>query len=177
MPRITKEQKKKDEERIIKILLKRPNESIDRIAKRCGFSRQKAWRIIKRLEDNHTIWGYHAVVDDEKLNQKNYILLIKASVFPAKDTPSRIIKREADKLAEKMGVHINESSYVHGQFYWIIWLNAKDTKDAKKFTHLLCKAYANDIVDTVLLEEMRPIKKCGFINPDTGRLKEFEIFA
>jgi DNA-binding Lrp family transcriptional regulator len=177
MPRITKEQKKKAEEKIIKYLLTKPNESIDRIAKKCGFSRQKAWRIIKRLEDSHTIWGYHAVVDDEKMNQKNYILLIKAAVFPAKNTPDRIIKREADKIAETLGVSVNESRYMHGLYDWIICFNAVDTKSAKKFTHMISKAYSEDIVDTILLEEMMPIKKCGFINPDAEKLKEFELFA
>ena len=175
MPRITKEQKKKDEEKIIKMLLTKPNESIDRIAKKCGFSRQKAWRIIKRLEENHTVWGYHAVVDNEKLNMKSYVLIIKASPFPAKGTVDKIVKREIDKLGDKINVAVETSIYTHGQYDWIICFNAMDTKHAKKFSHLVCKTYAEDIMDTILLEEMLPLKKCGFINPDSEKLREFEM--
>ena len=66
-----------DEKKVINELLKNANKSINEIAKICGFSRQKVWRIIKNLEKNHTIWGYTAIVDEEKQNLKNYILLIK----------------------------------------------------------------------------------------------------
>jgi len=51
---------------VIEQLQRNSNESIDKIAKTCGFSRQKVWRIIKRLENNKTIWGYTAVPDKEK---------------------------------------------------------------------------------------------------------------
>ena len=50
MPKTSKEQIADDEKKIIRELQKNSKENIDKIAKRCGFSRQKAWRIIKRLE-------------------------------------------------------------------------------------------------------------------------------
>ena len=176
MPRVTREQMKKDEEKIIKILQTKANESIDTIAKQCGFSRQKAWRIIKRLEENNTIWGYHAIVDTEKLKMKTYILLIKGNIQTVKTISDSILKREAGKLAQKMGVTIECSSYIHGPYDWMITFSAKDTKHAKRFNHLVCKTYSEFIVDTALMEEMFPLQKCGFINPDTNKLKEFELF-
>ena len=55
-----------DEKQILLELSKNANKSINEIAKTCGFSRQKVWRIIKNLEKNNTIWGYVAVIDEEK---------------------------------------------------------------------------------------------------------------
>ena len=57
--------------------MKDSSQSVDAIGKKCGFSRQKVWRIIKRLEEDCTIWGYHVVGDDEKLGLKGFVALIK----------------------------------------------------------------------------------------------------
>ena len=56
MPKSSKEQIDLDEKKVVSELQRNSKESIDVIAKRCGFSRQKVWRIIKRLEKNKTIW-------------------------------------------------------------------------------------------------------------------------
>ena len=50
MPRKSKAQIRDDEKKILKALQKNSKEGIDAIAKHCGFSRQKVWRIIKQLE-------------------------------------------------------------------------------------------------------------------------------
>ena len=50
MPKSSKTQIDKDEKKVIHELQKNAKESIDTIALRCNFSRQKVWRIIKRLE-------------------------------------------------------------------------------------------------------------------------------
>ena len=66
MAKVSAKQIDIDERKVIAALQSNAKESIDVIAKQCGFSRQKVWRIIKRLEKNRTIWGYHAVVDSER---------------------------------------------------------------------------------------------------------------
>ena len=92
MSKNSREQIDADEKKVIRELQKNSKESIDKIAKRCGFSRQKVWRIIKRLEKNKTIWGYYAVVDNEKLDMKRYIMLIKRSNKPIMDAINLIRK-------------------------------------------------------------------------------------
>ena len=57
MVKTSQDQIEKDEQRILQELQKNAKESIDTIAKNCGFSRQKVWRIIKRLEQNEIVWG------------------------------------------------------------------------------------------------------------------------
>lgn len=176
MPRISKDQMIKDEEKVIKLLTTRANESIDRIAKQCGFSRQKVWRIIKKLEENHTIWGYHAVVDEEKMEMKTYVLLMKASVKPMKNFTDLAIKREAGILGEKMGIEVVCSLYLHGTYDWLTVILARDTKHALQYSHLISRTYPDYIEDLVVLESMFPMKKCGFLNPNMEKLRDFELF-
>ena len=80
MGKSSKEQQAKDERKVLAELQKNSNESIDTIAKHCGFSRQKVWRIIKHLEDNKIIWGYTAVVDEEGTGLKHFVLLVKRNI-------------------------------------------------------------------------------------------------
>ena len=175
MARVSREKMKKDEEKVIKILSTNANESIDRIAKRCGFSRQKTWRIITRLEKDRIIWGYHAVTDNEKLQINNYIVLIKASLKPLKDIADLILKRELETLAEQIDVVVEYSSLLNGVYDWVVIFNTRDIKHAKKFCNLLTLTYPDYIADLTLLEELFPLKKCGISNPDMKKLKEFSV--
>jgi DNA-binding Lrp family transcriptional regulator len=79
MAKSSREQKTKDEMKILTELQSNSNENIDTIAKHCGFSRQKVWRTIKQLEKNRMIWGYTAIVDEQKQNLKKFVLSIKRS--------------------------------------------------------------------------------------------------
>jgi len=58
MAKSSKKQIEIDERKVLAELQRNSRESADDIAKKCGFSRQKSWRIVNRLEENQTIWGY-----------------------------------------------------------------------------------------------------------------------
>jgi len=75
MAKSSVKQIEQDERRILGELAKNANKSVNDIAETCGFSRQKVWRVINNLEKNHTIWGYIAVVNQEKLNKKDILCL------------------------------------------------------------------------------------------------------
>jgi DNA-binding Lrp family transcriptional regulator len=64
MSKSSREQIDKDEKKILSELVKNSNENIETIAKHCGFSRQKVWRAIKRLEEKGLIWGYTAIFNE-----------------------------------------------------------------------------------------------------------------
>jgi len=100
MPRKSRAQIYNDEQKVLKALQKNSNQGIDTIAKHCGFSRQKVWRIIKNLEKNEFIWGYTVVADDEKLELKRYLMLIKRSQKPIDQSIAMSMKQFAD-VAEK----------------------------------------------------------------------------
>ena len=174
MTKSSKEQIVNDEKKVLNHLSKNANESINEIAKKCGFSRQKVWRIIKNLENNNTIWGYVAVIDKEKQGLEEYTVLIKRTATPLKaEVLDKIIERKLDELSTKFGVNILSSFYLNGAYDWMICFTAADIKQAKKLCealHILFKGYLTELQ---LLEKMFPVKKCGIINPEIERLKEF----
>jgi len=173
MPKNSREQIDADEKKVIRELQKNSKESIDKIAKRCGFSRQKVWRIIKRLEKNKTIWGYYAVVDNEKLDMKRYIMLIKRSNKPIGDAINKIIDLTMHFKGEEIDVDVICSSYLHGHYDWMLVFIANDIKNAKKFSELLTKEYQHVISEIHLLEDIFSVKKCGVVNPDLEKIREF----
>ena len=163
-----------DEKKILRELVNNSNKSINEIANKCSFSRQKVWRIIKNLERNHTIWGYTTIVNEEKQDMKSYTILIKRNNQPMKKEPiNKIVKREIEQTAEKINVHIDNSLYVHGLYDWLIYINAPNTKEAKKFTEALTNMYSGIISDIQLLETLFTVKKNGITNPEIENLRDF----
>jgi len=173
MPKNSREQINVDEKKVIRELQKNSKDGIDKIEKRCGFSRQKVRRIIKRLEKNKTIWGYYAVVDDEKLDMKRYIMLIKRSNKPLGDAVNKIIDLAMHCKEEEIGVDVICISYIHGHYDWMLIFTANNIKNAKKFTEWLTKEYQHMISEIHLLEDIFSVKKCGLINPDLEKFREF----
>ena len=173
MPKSSKEQIDNDEKKVVRELQKNSKENIDTIAKRCGFSRQKVWRVIKRLEKNKTIWGYRAVVDDEQINMKTYILLIKGRRLPI-DNPAEkdVIERTMDKLGERIGVIVEDSIWLHGDYDWIMSFMAEDLKTAKRFYEALTQQYGENISELKLMETIVTVKKGGFDNPKVAESKK-----
>ena len=173
MAKSSKEQIDNDEKKILRELQKNSKESIDTIAKRCGFSRQKVWRIIKRLEKNKTIWGYSAIVDHEKLDLKHYLILIKKSIKPVEETANTIITRELERKAAEIGVTIHASHYLHGLYDWQICFTAENIAKAKQFCEKIKALYFPIIKELELLEIIFAVKEGGIENPDVEKLRSF----
>jgi len=173
MPKSSRKQIDNDEKKILRELQKNSKESIDKVAQKCGFSRQKVWRIIKRLEKNKTIWGYHAIVDNEKTNVKSYVMLIKRTNEPIGDNIEEILKSSTEEIGQQLGINVQVNSYLHGIFDWMFCFTAEDIRKAKKFSEMLTSKFSNHIAEIHILEEIFPIKKCGSINPNVNQLKEY----
>jgi len=173
MPKSSRKQIDDDEKKVIQELQKNSKESIDKIAKKCGFSRQKVWRIIKRLESNKTIWGYCAVIDNERFGLKRYVMLIKRSNSPINDAINKIIDLTMHHKGEEIGINILESSYIHGHYDWMFIFTANGIKDAKRFVELLTREYQQVISEIHLMEDIFSVKKCGEINPNMDKFREF----
>jgi DNA-binding Lrp family transcriptional regulator len=163
---------KKDENKILSALKKNARGSIEEIAKKYHFSRQKVWRIIKRLEEANEIWGYYTVVDDEKNNRKRFVILIKRSTEPIDDAIQKIIDLTLHKKGEKIGIEIESSSYLHGRYDWMFVITADDIKSVSRFSNLLVKEYQIWISEVHILEDIFQIKKCGIVNPNADKLKK-----
>ena len=160
-----------DEKKILNELAKNANKSINDIAKTCGFSRQKVWRIINNLEKNHTIWGYIAVLDEEKIDKKSYMILIKRTNKPlTQELINKIIKRE---LGKQSGVEIINSIYTHGSYDWIIFINTPDIRAAKAFVEEVNKLFEGFVAEVHLIEKMFSVVSCGVPNPEVEKLNDF----
>jgi len=175
MPKSSREQIDADEKKVLQELQKNSKESIDKIAKKCSFSRQKVWRIIKRLEKNKTIWGYHAVVDDNKLGQKKYFIMIKRTSKPApQEKMNLVLKRELKKEAEKIGVIVESSYFLHGNYDWLLLVTAKNIVNVKKFCEALAFLFKEGFISNIqVLEVIFPVEVNCVPNPN---MEEFLSF-
>jgi len=174
MVKVSREQMDKDEKRILAALQKNAQESIDMLAKRCGFSRQKVWRIVKRLEKTRLIWGYSAIIDEKKNDLNHYTLLIKRTTKRLDEKTIDIITtRKLEDIVEGLGATVENSYYVNGEYDWIITFTVADIIQAKKFCESLLSLHAGVIEKTILLETLFVVKNHYILNPESKQLREF----
>jgi DNA-binding Lrp family transcriptional regulator len=174
MAKTSKKQIEVDERKVIEQLQKNCMENLDLFAKKCGFSRQKVWRIIKNLERDKIVWGYTSIVDNESLQKKHYMLLMKRNAQKINQKIVDILlSREFEDVVTKLGITIETSSYVHGEYDWIASFLAPDIVYAKKFSELVKTTYPDTFQKIDLVETLFDIKRQNIFNPDTKKLKEY----
>jgi len=173
MVKTSKEQIHEDEMKILETLMKNSNENIDSIAKHCGFSRQKVWRIIKQLEKSHMIWGYTAIVDVEKQGLQKYIMFFKRSMQMFDKTSAEQVNLDSifDEY-KKIGIQIESSHYIHGEYDWIIIFIAKNLIQAKKFISLLLTKYPGLIEKVEIARILYTPRNHHIINPHSLKAKD-----
>jgi DNA-binding Lrp family transcriptional regulator len=154
-----------DEIKVLNALERNSNSSIDSIAKNCGFSRQKVWRIIKDLEQRKIIWGYTAIDDEKAKNLTHFTLLIKRTTKSFEDDVHKeVMFDEIDNIPS--GLVTVENIYVaHGMYDWVITFYAPYLVTAKKFVDMLFNRRSDYIKEYFLLETIVPIRKNGIKNP------------
>jgi DNA-binding Lrp family transcriptional regulator len=174
MAKSSREQIELDEKKLLSELVKNSNENIDTIAKHCGFLRQKAWRMIKQLEAKKLIWGYTAVFDEEKIGQTHFTLLIKRTMekMPEK-VVDNIISTKTEELAKELGITIESSVFVHGEYDWILTFIAEDIKQVKKFQDALFILFPGSSEKITILQTLMFIRKHYILNPDKKKLKDY----
>ena len=174
MSKSSKDQIDQDEKKILSELVKNSNENIETIAKHCGFSRQKAWRMIKQLEAKKLIWGYTAVFDEEKIGLTHFILMLKRTIKKAEEKEvDIIISRSTENLAVELGISIENSAYVHGEYDWILTFTAEDIRSAKRFSDSVVALYPHTIEKITIMQTLMFMRKQYILNPDRNKLKEF----
>jgi DNA-binding Lrp family transcriptional regulator len=174
MAKTSKKQIEVDEKKVIEQLQKNCMENLDLFAKKCGFSRQKVWRIIKNLERDKIVWGYTAIVNNESMQKKHYLLLMKRNTQKINQKIVDILlSREFEDVVTNLGITIETSSYVHGEYDWIATFLAPDIVYAKKFSELVKTTYPDTFQKIDLVETLFDIKRQNIFNPDTKKLKEY----
>lgn len=173
MVRSSRVQIDKDEKKVLTQLQKNSKDSIETISKHCSFSRQKVWRIIKRLEAIGLIWGYTAIVDEKKNDLNHYTLLIKRTTKKLDvKTVDTIISRKIEDVVSEIGVTVESSYYVNGEYDWVLTFTAQNIVQAKKFCESLLVLHPGVIEKTVLLDTLFFVKNHYILNPESKKLKE-----
>jgi DNA-binding Lrp family transcriptional regulator len=175
MPKNSKEQVEIDEQKVLSELQSNAKDSIDNIAKRCGFSRQKVWRIINQLEKDKKIWGYSGIVDDSKLNQKRFLIFLKRTGKPVTNEIIGIItKRTLKNDLKKTNVTLEDSYYVHGFCDWVLIVTASSLKDVKNYLEMLNKLFEKGLVSEIkMLEILFSVEKNRHTNPNLMEIVDF----
>jgi Lrp/AsnC family leucine-responsive transcriptional regulator len=164
---------KSDERKVLDILGQHAKENIDTLAKRCGFSRQKMWRIIKRLEKEKIIWGYSAITDGEANECKHFVLLVKRSMVSLDNSAKK--EGSIETLDECIPgiMRIENILLVHGGYDYIFTFYASDIIGAKKFVQEISSRFGKYIDNYLLLETLFPIRKQGIKNPQLKNLVDY----
>jgi DNA-binding Lrp family transcriptional regulator len=173
MPKSSKKQINEDDKKFLSVYRKNSGDSIENIAKNCGFSKQKVGRIKKRLKKNKTIWGYNAVVDNEKFDMKRYMMLVKRSSQPVGDAINKITKLTAGKKGEEIGIDVLSVGYMHGEYDVTIVFMADGIRNAKKFKEILISELPNMISEVEIVEYVFTLKEGGIVNPEIEKIREF----
>jgi len=173
MAKNSKERILHDEIKVMDALEQHSKESIDKIAKSCGFSCQKVWRIIKDLEKRKIIWGYTAITDETAKNLKHFIVLAKRNTVPFGDEIRKeIILRKLDDYPMDI-VRIENIYLTHGITDWILTFYAPDIISAKKFVDETFARFSKYLQEYNIVETLVPVRKQGLKNPRMKDLVEY----
>jgi DNA-binding Lrp family transcriptional regulator len=160
-----------DEEKILEILEIDAKASIDDIAKKCGFSRQKVWRIIKKLEDEKIIWGYTAIFEEERYNLKHFVMLMKRNTNPIdQKMMQEVLSTRLDDLLKDSVIKLENIEYVHGSFDGIFTFFAPDLITAKKFCDRFKERFNQYVASVELLEGIFFIRSQRLSNPNLKKM-------
>ncbi|KYK21473.1 hypothetical protein AYK24_09060 [Thermoplasmatales archaeon SG8-52-4] len=161
--------------KVLNELQKNCRANLEDIGKKCGCSRYKIGRIIKKFEDNKTIIGYSAIINPKKINLKHYLLLVKRTNVPLDDS---IIKKlpiniVSDLLPDyEVDINLQDTFYLHGNYDWISTFTADDISKAKEYANQILKYFYKFVEKVDLLETVRPIRINGFIIPHDKSVPE-----
>lgn len=173
MPKTRKDNREQDEKKILAEIIKNSKENIETIAKNCGFSRQKAWRMIKELEKSKTIWGYTAVVDYEKQGLQKFMLFFKRLHIPNNPKEAmEIATTHMNPIKKAFDITVLSSYRIHGEYDWVTVFAAKDILQAKKF----CRALMNRFPTTQtthLSQILFTVREHQIKNPNIKEMIEY----
>ncbi len=169
----TTSNKKMSDNDIIDFLLEDPTRSIREMAKELKSYRQTIWRRKKKLEDDKTIWGYTAVIDENKRNNILYLVLMKMKPMTA-GLADTIIKRMVEREHNKRNIRLIDAFHVNGEYDWIIRFSAPDHAIASSYFDALRLIFEDYLLEKPIIVDVSFILMAeGKRNPDVKKLYDF----
>jgi len=157
------------ERKVLKELRINARQSIEKIAKKIGMTRQTVKKTIKKLEKENIIWGYTAVAPEAYLFYNNlhlFLVQVKAKKdvdflevfkeFFEKDFPKILKTWEPKRMLM--------SFMTFGEYDINLMFFAKDMMDARKIFYSLFNRHLHQLENYSLLE-VYFVLHCGFPNP------------
>ncbi|MCD6512775.1 MAG: Lrp/AsnC family transcriptional regulator [Thermoplasmata archaeon] len=159
--------------KILDELLIDARQSIQEIAKKCSTYRQKVWREIKKMEYNKIIWGYTAVVNEEKIGWKLFMVFMKMKPLTEEQVKLQIDRHRRD-IPGKLAVRLIDAYYINGTYDWVIIFAASDWATAKKYYDNIRKEYEKYLMDKPeMTDVIFSTIRWGKVNPEIEKLYEF----
>jgi DNA-binding Lrp family transcriptional regulator len=160
-------------EDLIKSLLDDPTKSTLELAKELKSNRQTIWRNKKKMEDEKIIWGYTAVIDENKLNNIIYLVLMKMKPM-TRGMVDITLKRLFNGEQLKHNVRLIDAFHVNGEYDWIIRFSAKDHTTARKYYDTLRVIYEEYLLEKPMIVDINFILIAeGKKNPETDKMYDF----
>ena len=114
--------------RVLKILEKNAEKTIDEIAEEINATKEEVIRIIAELEDEKIICGYSTIINWDKVTEEKCNALIEVKVTPQRGTG---FDRIADRIARFDEV---DSVYLlSGGYDFMVIINGKSMKEVSSF--------------------------------------------
>ncbi len=158
---------------ILDQLLIDARQSLQKIAEKCDTYRQKVWRKQNKLEESNAIWGYTAIVNEEKLGWRLFMVLMKTRPM-TQELAQRQIQRVQKDIPGQMDVRLIDVYHLTGTYDWVVIFAAKNWATARKYFDNLRQEYWDLTLEKPELSNVAftPIR-CGKVNPEIERLTEF----
>jgi DNA-binding Lrp family transcriptional regulator len=173
MSKRNEDKKEQEQKKVLSELIRNSDEHIEIIAQHCGFSRQKVWAIIKELEAKKLIWGYTAIFDELKQGVHHFVMMMKrTNISIDENTLQTIVSRKIEQIAADLGIAIESSLYLHGEYDWIVTFTAKDIVQAKKFSEAWVTLHPRIIENVTIMQTLMFIKKQYILNPEREKIKD-----
>lgn len=160
-------------QRILNELLRDPTRSLEEIARACGSYRQKVWREKKKMEDSGAVWGYTAVVDEDAIDWKAFILLLRFKPL-TQDQADLLIRRHLTNAPGELNIRLMDTYYLNGIYDLLVIFAAPDWITARKYYDSIRLEYERflesrpEIIDVAF-----SLIRWGKVHPTIERLKEF----
>ena len=157
---------------MLKCLLHDPTKSIVEIANSLDSYRQRVYREKTRLENEHVIWGYTAVLNESKLNQVTYLVFLKTRPMST-DLAELVTADLLKEWSSKQKVRLLDLLYVNGEYDWVLKFAAPDYPTARRYYESLRIRYGKYLLEKpVIVDVSFSLVKEGVRNPEAKQLLE-----